>query len=454
MRFVNAAVRETQASSVIGTAEPVKLHLGGTEESAVRWSRAHLQAFRFAFVTLVLATAVVMPLLNGYFPAGPLQSGAQAISNTANNIVRRALLISGGVIWSVVTDQPVTWRVTPRNAGMNAVVFLLGLSIVALIVAAAWGYVDRSRGHYARLNRLTRVGVRWVTALVVLIYALVKVVPTQFGFLTPGDLLRPFGQLSRFWVLWNFMAVSPAYTVFTGLVELLGAVMLLFPRTTMVGATLLSLVLSNIVAMDIAYDIRGAVIVAICLLLFNAFIFIPYLRPLVEFVWRRRPTMLPEEAPITLLRWRYPFAAKAALLVALVLIRVVDGLHQRQSYFKGSHTIYGLFDVEIFNRNGESVTPLATDDRTWKRVASDGRYGSGAGLTVQFANGDVRQFPLVDDTARGVWTVRENRGNYSATLQYQVLSDGAVSLDGHIGKDRVQLRLRPVDISKFPLLAN
>lgn len=454
MRFINATARETGADPVVGGPESDRVHTAASKTIKDRRSRARLRTFRFTFATIVLATAVVIPTLRNYFPPGPLQAGAQLVFFPANEIVRRTILLTGGVIWSVLTGAPVTWRVVPRNAHMSALVFLLGLSAVALVVAVVWGSIDRHRANYARLNRFTRVYARWVTALVVLYYALVKVVPTQFGFLTPGELLRPFGQLSRFSVLWNFMAVSPAYTVFTGLVEVLGAVMLLFPRTTMVGAALLFLALGNVVAMDIAYDIRGAVLVAICLLLLNAFILIPYLRPLFEFVWHRRPTTLPDEAAVPIVRWRYSFPAKVALLIALVVIRVDDGLRQRQSYFKGSRTIYGVFDVEIFNRNGETVTPLASDDRTWKRVASDGRYGSSAGLTVQFSNGDVRQFPVMDDTARGVWTVRENRGNYSATLQYQVLPDGGVSLDGHIGTDRVSLRLRPVDTSKFPLLAN
>ena len=65
-----------------------------------------------------------------------------------------------------------------------------------------------------------------------------------------------------------------------------------------------------------------------------------------------------------------------------------------------------MFDVVTFARKEQIITPLASDGTIWKRVAGDGRYDS-ARLTVQFANGDVRQFRLIDDLADHAWTIRQ-----------------------------------------------
>ena len=62
------------------------------------------------------------------------------------------------------------------------------------------------------LDDRTRIHARYLLALALMIYAVSKVIPTQFGYLPPGELLRPLGQLSRFDVLWTFMSVSPGYT--------------------------------------------------------------------------------------------------------------------------------------------------------------------------------------------------------------------------------------------------
>ena len=83
-------------------------------------------------------------------------------------------------------------------------------------------------------------------------------------------------------------------------------------------------------------------------------------------------------------------------------------------------------------------------------MATDGRDDS-SGITVQFANGNVRQYRLTDDSAKLEWTRREGQKDVAA-LHYTVAADGSVSLEGRIANDPVQLQLRPVDLQSFPLL--
>ena len=95
-----------------------------------------------------------------------------------------------------------------------------------MIGGLVWMVVDRASVAYPRMNRWLRVYARYALALTMMSYAVVKVVPAlSLASSTPGDLLKPLGGLTRFWVLWNFMAVSMGYTVFTGLAELFGCVL-------------------------------------------------------------------------------------------------------------------------------------------------------------------------------------------------------------------------------------
>ena len=71
--------------------------------------------------------------------------------------------------------------------------------------------------------------------------------------LSPGG--SSFGRDSRPLVLSAFMAVSPGYTIFTGVVELFGAVLLVFRGTTLVGTIVLAGALGNLMAMDVAYRV-------------------------------------------------------------------------------------------------------------------------------------------------------------------------------------------------------
>ena len=94
----------------------------------------------------------------------------------------------------------------------GAIPDLIGVLTMAAAVAVIWTARDRRRTGYPLLNRWMRVYLRYGLGTAMLSYALIKVIPTQFGYLTPGDLLRPLGQLSHFRLLWDFM-ISDEHTL-------------------------------------------------------------------------------------------------------------------------------------------------------------------------------------------------------------------------------------------------
>ena len=202
--------------------------------------------------------------------------------------------------------------------------------------------------------------------------------------------------------------------------------------------------------MDVAYNVLGAAIVAGLLIVLCMIVIAPYAAPLKNVLVLAQADKMPAEPLTFLTRWRYAPLAKVLILAILISVRVSDGLANGGLYFGRGHAVFGMFDVDDFVRAGVPIKPSADDVKTWKRVASDGRYDSG-GLTVQFASGDVRQYQLSEDTASRLWTVRE-RSKVIATLTYTAAPDGSVSLDGRIKGDPVQLHLRPVEVRSLPLL--
>jgi len=414
------------------------------------WSRATLVAFRFGFSLAALSFFDFVTFVGNYLFFDRIRKSVDRWTGSlADSAFFQSTRYLGAFLLRLVTGSAETVEQTAQRYGF-ALCIALGLLLIGSIVTVVWSVADRRRVEYRALNRWLRVYARYTLALVMMTYAVVKVIPTQFGFLTPGELLRPVGQLNRFWVLWDFMAVSTGYTVFAGLVELLGCVLLFFRRTTLLGALLLLVTLTNVFAMDVAYNVLGAAIVAGLLIVLSMIVIAPYAAPLGNVLLLAQADSMPAE-PLTFLpRWRFAPLAKVLILALLIAILVAGGLQQRRSYFGRGNAFLGLFDVDRFVRAGVPINPSADDVKTWKRVASDGRYDSG-GLTVQFASGDVRQYQLLEDTANRLWTVRE-RSKIIATLTYTAAPDGSVSLDGRIGGDPVQLHLRPVDVRSFPLL--
>lgn len=420
-----------------------------TTPEPVSWSRPTLIAFRFGFTVALLSLFHLISFPGNYLYFDTVRKSFDRWVEPVRSIQARVVRPVGAFAIRLFTGSTGTAEEIAQRYSY-ALCYLVAVLLVAAGATIVWSVVDRRRSAYPLLNRWLRAYARYTLALVMMVYALVKVVPTQFGFLTPGELLRPVGQLTRFWVLWDFMVVSTGYTILTGLIELLGCVLLFFRRTTLLGALLLIGALVNVFAMDIAYNVLGAAMVAGLLIALAVVVIAPYAGPLLNVLVLGRAARMPDEPMTFLSGWRYATLAKVLLLVLLVSARVSDGLAQRRSYFGRAHAVYGMFDVSRFVRGGVLVTPLADDGLTWKRVASDGRYDSNS-LAVQFANGDLRQYRLADDAAGQLWTLREGT-KVIATLKYAIAPDGTVSLDGSIGADPVQLILRPVDMQKLPLL--
>ena len=107
---------------------------------------------------------------------------------------------------------------------------------LAAVAALVWTLLDRRR---ARLHAAVRVapGLRPLLAR----HGddpvrRRKIIQSQFPTPSLDRLLQPFGDASPMGLLWTFMGASAAYTIFAGVAEMLGGLLLIVRRTTLLGA--------------------------------------------------------------------------------------------------------------------------------------------------------------------------------------------------------------------------
>jgi uncharacterized membrane protein YphA (DoxX/SURF4 family) len=107
---------------------------------------------------------------------------------------------------------------------------------------------------------LGRPQTRWAGALTVIrvflgitfaTYGLVKVLGGQYNY---GDWIIDKKTVDGTSLVWAFYGYSPFYGRFTGLFELIPAILLLIPRTATIGAAALFAVALNVTAMDFGFD--------------------------------------------------------------------------------------------------------------------------------------------------------------------------------------------------------
>ena len=110
-------------------------------------------------------------------------------------------------------------------------------------------------------------------------YGLAKVIPTQFPPPSLVTLVEPVGNLSRTDLLWTFIGASTAYQIFTGCAEVLGGILLVVPRTTMLGALICLADMIQVFVLNMTYDF-GLKLISFHLILMSLILLAPDFRRL------------------------------------------------------------------------------------------------------------------------------------------------------------------------------
>ncbi len=125
----------------------------------------------------------------------------------------------------------------------------------AIFAALIWSFLDRRRPNYQILYAWLRLLVRFTLAFTLLAYGFAEVYPLQFRPPLLSTLTETYGEASPMGILWTFMGASVAYTKFCGLAEVLGGMLLLFRRTTTIGALVAAGAMLNVAMLNFSYDV-------------------------------------------------------------------------------------------------------------------------------------------------------------------------------------------------------
>lgn len=242
------------------------------------------------------------------------------------------------------------------------------IASLALIVAAVWSVVDRRRPRGVRAREALRVLVRYTLAFIMLGYGVLKLFLGQFPEPSAGSLVQRVADATPSELLWTFMGSSPAYVFFSGVGETLGAALLLFRRTTTLGALVLAAVLTNVVMLNFCYDvsvkINSSHYLAMCV-----FLLLPDLGRLGNvLVFNRAAQPAPLEPAPTRRQMRIARRIiKVAAISAVLFVNLRDGITLLRS---NDARIWcdGVWNVTAFVRDGQDVPAVAGDAMRWQRV--------------------------------------------------------------------------------------
>jgi uncharacterized membrane protein YphA (DoxX/SURF4 family) len=247
--------------------------------------------------------------------------------------------------------------------------------VVAVLGAFLWNRKQYGKdANHEQLYYWLRVLIRYRLALVAIFFGVVKFLPIQIPGATISDLHTEYGDylLWKLYYLTNGISTA-GYVPVIGVLEIVGGLLLLNNRTTVVGAGILLAVFLNVVLVNYVYDIGEQVYSSFLFLL--AFVLLLYDLPRLYTLFVKEGTTYPD----TFVPYYNPKVSKIRPVLQ-VLFLVVISIFSVQAYLSwqdtnspfpykaGIKNSAGVYDVRDFIVNGDTLAYSLTDSVRWQNV--------------------------------------------------------------------------------------
>lgn len=165
------------------------------------------------------------------------------------------------------------------SASMYVLVLLL--LFLSLLLSSAFSFISKWKKYQPLLVQTIYLICTYYLVLLLMKYGLDKVFKTQFYLPEPNTLYTPLGQVDKDLLYWTSMGTSRLYNMFTGMVEVMAALLLLFKRTRMAGSFLAAAALLQVVMINFGFDI-SVKIFSLFLFCIACYLLAPYMPRLVR----------------------------------------------------------------------------------------------------------------------------------------------------------------------------
>ncbi|MEM8507249.1 MAG: hypothetical protein AAF717_05435 [Bacteroidota bacterium] len=330
--------------------------------TSTSWKHYQKIAFRFATLFFILFIIFmdwsVNPILSKLYYYGPLST-----------------LLDGVVSWvgKDIFQIPYT-IVSPYDGEHNdrTYVYLLyfTIAVIAVLGTIIWSWRDRKRQGYHVLYYWLTAVVRYYLAFTMFLFALYKFFKVQFPDLGYYSLSARLGDISPMHLAWAFFGYSYEYNIFMGLAES-ASLLLLFRRTTTLGAIITMGTLANVIAINYSYDVHAKLYPTV-LFIMALFLFLKDAKWIFRFFFTGQATALSMiKAPVFKEPWmRISKSVLKIIGIAYFLIFSVQGnidyKKSSEERLQAKSEYSGLYEVTSFVMNEDTLS--LEDPIRWRQL--------------------------------------------------------------------------------------
>ncbi|HKN74772.1 MAG TPA: DoxX family protein [Candidatus Acidoferrum sp.] len=416
------------------------------EPQMPHWSVARGVAFRFCFVyfglyclgTQIVGGLFLIPIAEVADPAS-LWPMRQITFWTAAHIFHAKL--------------PLIYKDSGSGDKTFDWVFAFCLLVIAALATGIWSALDRRRENYITLYKWFRLFIRFALASEMILYGIDKVIPLQMPFPYLTRLLEPYHEFSPMGVLWSSIGASPAYEIFVGCAETLGGILLIFPRTTTLGALVSLADLTQVFMLNMTYDVPVKLF-SFHLLLMALFLLAPEFQRLADFFFRNRTAEPSTQDELFQTRRANRIALVAQIIFGIWLIgaNVYTGWDAWHTYGGGrpKSPLYGIWNVSELSIDGQVRSPLLSDYDRWQRVVFDFPER----VSFQRMDDSFAGYGATINTNEKTIALTKNIDkNWKANFTFERVAEDQLILDGDMDSHKIRMKLQLVDHKKSLLVS-
>jgi hypothetical protein len=288
---------------------------------------------------------------------------------------------------------------------------------------------------------------RFALAAQMFYFGMAKVIPTQFP--PPGlvTLVKPVGNLAPDDMLWTFIGVSVPYQMFTGWAEVAAGILLILPKTALIGAIIAFGDMLQVFVLNMGYDV-GVKQTSSHLMFIAVFLLWPDLKRIGGALLAR-----PDDARLkpsrSGRRWLWLQIAFGAYLLLMFTRLAMLSWQNPGGPGAPKSALYGIWDVERMSVDGEFRPPMFNDyDRRWRRVIFD----TPDLMIFQRLDDSFAHYPASIDASRHRIELRKIQSRlWQAAFTFERRADDELVIDGEMDGHRIHAEFQRLGMDVFRL---
>lgn len=322
---------------------------------------------------------------------------------------------------------------------------------VAIVGFIIWSVLDRRRSSYNDLFYWFRTILRVFVSFFMILYGFAKVFLVQFNEPSLLDLLQPFGDMSPMGLAWAYMGYSPAFEVFTGLLEVIAGFLLISKRTQTLGALFVVGIMTHVAVMNLCFDIPVKIF-SIHLALMGLVLLLSDIKRFQYVFFRKHNIKLSTDYRPINPRFNkairvFKICSLSFIILGAIALRGLIYLEQRKDQIRDE--FYGIWEVETFIKNGDTIPPLTTIDDRWRYMIMETK-----GSTVVKKMNDSIDFYYfkVDSIKNSISIYKEDNTEAANNFYIEQKDSLHLKIKGLLDQDSLKIHLKAIDLKDFTLI--